>query len=175
MNKLLKLFAVIRKLIEPLTWKWFQPKDWQNLEDVKKWDDVKDLSPEEFSKVLNEFEYKYDKISGLLDNTQPVTEPQYFFKNLTSDRDCDNWARQWVIYYKYHNIPCQEWIVTNKKHPFTNSHLIAVANEGDGWRLLNYYRYPMTHDTAEEAVADIGSSLSYQDGERLQCLYRDWS
>ena len=175
MEVLLKIFAFIRKLLESKTWQWFQPKNWQSLDDVKKWDDVKDLSPEEYSKVLNEFEYKYDKFCGLLDNTQPVTEPQYFFKNLTTDRDCDNWARQWVIYYKYHNIPCQEWIVTNKSHPFTKSHLIAVANEGDGWRLLNYERYPKAHETVEEAVADIGNCLNYNDDIRLQCLYRDWS
>lgn len=175
MKKLLKIFSTLRKWFEPLTWKLFQPKGWRDLSDTEKWDDVKDLSPEEFSKVLNKYEYKYDKIKGLLDNVQPITEPQFFFKNLTSDRDCDNWARQWVIYYKYHSLPCQEWIVTNKKHPFTKSHLVAVVNEGDGWRLLNYDRYCSTHNTAEEAVADINNWPSYSDEERIQCLYKDWS
>lgn len=174
MEKLLKIFAALRRAFESTTWKWFQPKGWQDLRDVYKWDDVKDLSPNEYSGILNTFEYKYDKIQGLLDNTQPVDEPQYFFKDLTTDRDCDNWARQWVIYYRYHKIPCQEWIVTNRKHPFTKSHLVAVANEGDGWRLLNYYRSPYSFPTVEDALNELDRSPSYPNSERLQCLYRDW-
>lgn len=174
MEKLLKIFATLRRILEPLTWSLFQPKRWRNLPDLEKWDELKDLSPSEFSEALNKYEYKYDKIQGLLDNVQPVNEPQYFFKDLTTDRDCDNWARQWVIYYRYHKCPCQEWIVTNRKHLFTKSHLIAVVNEGDGWRLLNYDRYPNTHKNIEEAISDINSWPSYSDDERIQCLYRDW-
>ena len=161
-------------MFESTTWKWFQPKGWKDLPDIDKWDDIKDLSPEEYSKVLNKYEYKYDKIQGLLDNTQPVDEPQYFFKDLTTDRDCDNWARQWVIYYRYHKKPIQEWIVTNKKHPFTKSHLVAVVNEGDGWRLLNYHRSPNVYETVEEALGELNRSKSYPDSERIQALYRDW-
>ena len=162
-------------MFESTTWKWFQPKGWKDLPDIDKWEDIKDLSPEEYSKVLNKYEYKYDKIQGLLDNTQPVDEPQYFFKDLTTDRDCDNWARQWVIYYRYHKKPIQEWIVTNKKHPFTKSHLVAVVNEGDGWRLLNYHRSPNVYETVEEALGELNRSKSYPDSERIQALYRDWS
>lgn len=161
-------------MFESTTWKWFQPKGWKDLPDIDKWDDIKDLSPEEYSKVLNKYEYKYDKIQGLLDNTQPVDEPQYFFKDLTTDRDCDNWARQWVIYYRYHKKPIQEWIVTNKKHPFTKSHLVAVVNEGGGWRLLNYHRSPNVYGTIEEALGELNRSKSYPDNERIQALYRDW-
>ena len=177
MNRLLKFFAWLRRLFESKTWKWFQPKGWENLKDIMLWDDVKDLPPEQFSDVLNQFNYKYDKYSGLLDNTHPIDKPQYFFKELTTDRDCDNWAREWVAYYKYHNMPAQEWIVTNRKHPFTKSHLIAVANEGDGWRLLNYSRYPQAHDSVEGAIEDIKDFNSgvYSEDNRLQCLYRDWS
>ena len=161
-------------MFESTTWKWFQPKGWKDLPDIDKWEDIKDLSPEEYSKALNKYEYKYDKIQGLLDNTQPVDEPQYFFKDLTTDRDCDNWARQWVIYYRYHKKPIQEWIVTNKKHPFTKSHLVAVVNEGDGWRLLNYHRSPNVYETVEEALGELNRSKSYPDSERIQALYRDW-
>ena len=161
-------------MFESTTWKWFQPKGWKDLPDIDKWEDIKDLSPEEYSRVLNKYEYKYDKIQGLLDNTQPVDEPQYFFKDLTTDRDCDNWARQWVIYYRYHKKPIQEWIVTNKKHPFTKSHLVAVVNEGDGWRLLNYHRSPNVYETVEEALGELNRSKSYPDSERIQALYRDW-
>ena len=174
MERLLKIFAALRRMFESTTWKWFQPKGWKDLPDIDKWDDIKDLSPEEYSKVLNKYEYKYDKIQGLLDNTQPVDEPQYFFKDLTTDRDCDNWARQWVIYYRYHKKPIQEWIVTNKKHPFTKSHLVAVVNEGDGWRLLNYHRSPNVYETVEEALGELNRSKSYPDSERIQALYRDW-
>lgn len=177
MERLLKIFAWLRRQLESVTWKWFQPKGWKDLNDILLWDEVKDLRPDRFSTVLNQFEYKYDKFYGLLDNTQPVDDPQYFFKDLSTDRDCDNWAREWVAYYKYHNKPVQEWIVTNKKHPFTKSHLIAVVNEGDGWRLLNYWRYPKTHDTVEQAIEDIKdfNDGTYSNENRLQCLYKDWS
>lgn len=177
MEKLLKLFAKLRLLLESLTWKLFQPKDWKNLRDIELWEEARELPPEKFSTVLNQFEYKYDKCCGLFDNTHPVTEPQYFFKDLSSDRDCDNWAREWVAYYKYHGKPVQEWIVTNKKHPFTMSHLIAVVKEDDGWRLLNYWRYPHAHETIEEAIDDIDqfNNGNYSKDTRLQCLYKDWS
>lgn len=179
METILRFVACLRRLFEPLTWRWFQPKDWEKLPDLDKWEDVRDLSPSAFSRLINGFKYTYnwDKLRGLLDNSQPLDKPQFFFKDLTTDRDCDNWARIWSSYYTYHNIPVQEWIVTNTKHPFTQSHFVAVANEGDGWRLLNYVRYDKTHTSPECAIADIKTwnSGNYADDIRLQCLYKDYS
>ena len=56
MNFLLDLVVKVRGFIEPLTWKLFSHKDWESLEDLGSFDDIKDLSPEEFSKSINAFD-----------------------------------------------------------------------------------------------------------------------
>ena len=175
MNFLLDLVVKVRGIIEPLTWKLFSHKDWESLEDLGSFDDIKDLSPKEFSKSINTFDYKYDPINGLLDYSFPFDKPQYFFKNLPWGRDCDDWARIWSIYYNRKGVPVQEWVVTEKEHPFTKSHFIAVAKEEDGWHLLNYNRYPKGHETPEEAINDIeGWNNGYYEEFRLQSRYKEY-
>lgn len=178
LNCILKFFAILRRIFEPITWLLFKPRNWKKLKDLDNWDEVKNLSPEDFSDLINseKYPYRWDKAKGLLDNVNPVGKPQYFFKDLSTDRDCDNWARVWVAYYKNHNKLIQEWIVTSKKNPFKKAHLVAVVKEDGGWRLLNYYRYREAHNTPEEAIADISSwnSGAYNEEDRLQCLYRKY-
>ena len=176
MKRILKIIARIRRLLEPLTWKLFQPKNWESLPDLDKWEEVRELSLRAFSNRINSYEYKWDGIHGLLDNSHPIDKPQFFFKELKSGRDCDNWARIWVSYCIYHKIPVQEWIVTNKKHPFTKSHFVAVCKEGNKYRLLNYGASLYTYSTVEEALDDLNTwnSGDYAKDVRLQCLYAEY-
>ena len=175
LNLILSIVVRIRAIIEPITWKLISPKNWESLEEMGNFDELKNLSPEDFSKAINKVEYKFDPILGLFDYSFPLDKPQYFFKNLPWGRDCDDWARIWSIYYKNKGIPVQEWVITEKEHPFTKSHFIAVAKEEDGWHLLNYNRYPTGHETLEDAIDDIqGWNRGYYKESRLQSRYKEY-
>lgn len=175
LNLILSIVVRIRAIIEPITWKLISPKNWESLEEMGNFDELKNLSPEDFSKAINKFEYKFDPILGLFDYSFPLDKPQYFFKNLPWGRDCDDWARIWSIYYKNKGVPVQEWVITEKEHPFTKSHFIAVAKEEDGWHLLNYNRYPTGHETLEDAIDDIqGWNRGYYKESRLQSRYKEY-
>lgn len=174
MTLILKLILALRKIFEKFLFDSFAPKNWESLPDLDKWDDVKELNPSQFDWKINSYKYKSDQLSGLLDNSHPVDKPQYFFKDLPYARDCDDWSRTWVSYYLYHGKEIQEWVVTNKKHPFTMSHFIAVVKDDEGYRLLNYHRYTACHPTPEDAIRDINewNSGNYNDAVRLQACYK---
>ena len=176
MEFILKVVLKIRRLFEKLAFRCFAPKNWENLPDIDKWEDVCDLSPSQFDWKINSYKYKSDKFSGLLDNSYPLDKPQYFFKDLPYARDCDDWARVWVQYYLRRGNVIQEWVVTNKKHPFRESHFVAVVKDTDGWRLLNYRRYSKQHPTPEDAIRDIQgwNGDNYNDGVRLQAMYKEY-
>ena len=72
LNLILDIAVRIRAIIEPLSWRLFSPKNWESLEDLGDFEEVKDLSPIEFSKAINRFDYKFDPISGLLDFSFPL-------------------------------------------------------------------------------------------------------
>ena len=176
MTFMLKLILILRRIFEKALFDKFAPKNWRDLPDLDDWNKVKELSASQFDWKINAYKYQSDQLAGLLDNSHPLDEPQYFFKDLPYARDCDNWSRVWVQYYIYHGKECQEWVVTNKKHPFKKSHFIAVVKDDEGWRLLNYHRYPMQHETPEEAIADIcgWNHGDYDDDVRLQACYRTY-
>ena len=170
---ILKIVCKLRKFFEKHLFDLFAPKNWEQLPDLDKWGRVRELLPENFSNEINKYPYQSDRIFGLFDCSHPVDKPQYFFKDLPYARDCDDWSRVWVAYYLYHGKEVQEWLVTNKNHPFTRSHFVAVVKEAEGYRLLNYYRYPATHPTPEEALDDLElwNGDTYSKENRLQCLY----
>ena len=174
---ILKLILAIRRNLEKKTFESFAPVNWQSLPDLDKWEDVRELNPSQFDWKINSYKYKSDKLSGLLDNSHPLDQPQYFFKDLPYARDCDDWSRIWISYYLYHKKECQEWVVTNKKHPFTYSHFVAVVKEDGGWRLLNYKRYPKVHPTPEDAINDISdwNGGDYAPAVRLQAMYKAYT
>lgn len=174
MNFLFKFIVMLRRLFEPLTWRLFRVKKWQDLPNLMNWDELKLLNPTTFSQKINTLDYKWDPIKGLLDHSFPLDCPEYFFKDLPSGRDCDDWARIWVCYYSYKKYEVEEWVVTTKKHPFTSSHFVAVVKDINGYRLLNYSRSNNTYATAEEALDELSTwnSGEYKNENRLQCLYR---
>ena len=174
MKALFKFIVKLRKFFEPLTWRLFKVRNWKDLPDLMKWDDLKVLNPTSFSQKINTLDYKWDPIKGLLDHSFPLDCPEYFFKDLPSGRDCDDWARIWVCYYLYKHYSVEEWIVTTKNHPFTNSHFVAVVKDTGGYRLLNYRRSNKAYLTVEEALDELSTwnNGEYKKENRLQCLYR---
>lgn len=175
-KSILKIVLKLRYAFEKQIFKALAPNRWEELPDLDKWESVRELNPSAFDWKINSYKYKSDKFSGLLDNSHPLSKPQFFFKDLPFGRDCDNWSRVWVQYYLYHRFNCQEWLVTNKKHPFTKSHFVSVVEENNGFRLLNYKRYPLVHETVEEALDDLENwnNGDYNKDVRIQIMYKSY-
>ena len=177
--KFLKVFLL--KVIAGLRWKlegWFfkrrAPKNWQDLDDIMNWREAIALDERSFDFLINGMEYKSDPIKGLMDYSFPINKPEYFFKKLPFGRDCDDWARIWSAYYRFHHKVVEEWIVTTTKHPFKDSHFVAVVHEGDKFRLLDYSRWGL-RDSAKEAVQSIGGHWEkYALDTLLAVRYHTW-
>lgn len=176
METILKFICALRKIFEKKLFGLFAPTGWKDLPDIDKWENLRELPPAKFNEAINKYPYLSDKYCGLLDCSHSIDDPQYFFKDLPYARDCDNWSRIWASYYVYHGKEVQEWVVTNKRHPFTKSHFVAIVKDTKGYRLLNYERYPKVHETPEEALNDLEgwNGGAYNSDVRLQCKYTEF-
>lgn len=174
MTFILKIVAMLRLLLEKHFFKHRAPKDWEELEDLDNWRDVFDLDSDSFDYVINQYKYKPDAMQGFLDYSFPIDRPEYFFKDLPFGRDCDDWTRVWCAYCNYHKQVVEEWIVTSKKHPFKNSHFVAVVHEDEGYRLLDYHRFGLW-PTVESAVASLCSHWTIYDPDSMIAVrYKVW-
>ena len=101
--------------------------------------DEYDCDMQTFKKKIMEFPYKSDPLGGFIDY---VAEPDDFWKkDRTYGRDCDDWARMWSIWGVYHGFIATEWIVCNPKKLFKTMHVITVLEKNGEWYLMNYYAY----------------------------------
>ena len=123
--------------------------------------EVYKLSAEEFSKKLNEMDYKADPLGGLIDY---VADPDKFFDPKRKfGRDCDDWARQWTIWGLHHDYIAEEYIVYNPKHPFKTMHVVTLLWKDAGCYLANYYLYG-PFQSNEDALDYLKNYKSYKDG-----------
>lgn len=123
--------------------------------------EVYKLSAEEFSKKINEMDYKADPIGGLIDY---VADPDQFFdKNRKSGRDCDDWARQWSIWGHHNGYIAEEYIVYDPKRPFNTMHVITLLWKNGNCYLANYYLYG-PFDSMEKALDYLRNYKSYKNG-----------
>lgn len=172
---ILLIVARIRLKMEKRFFKHRSPKDWEELEDLENWNDVRDLDSDSFDYVINRLPYKSDAMQGFMDYSFPIDKPEYFFKNLPYGRDCDDWTRVWCSYCKYHKQVVEEWIVTTIRHPFKDSHFVAVVHEDNGFRLLDYHRWNLK-PTVEQAVASVCDHWTSYDPENLLAVrYKTWT
>lgn len=124
--------------------------------------DKMNLSMFDFCKQLNSMEYRYDKLHGLLDN---VADPDTFFDEKDSDRDCDDWARLWSWWLVYNGYETTEYCVTNPTNlitTFTTMHAITIGHKDNEWWLMNYYYYG-PFKSEEEALNYMKNFNSYKD------------
>lgn len=175
MNMVLWLVAKLRLALEGFFFKRRSPKNWQELEDIENWNEVRDLDSDSFDYVINQMQYKADAMQGFLDYSFPIDKPQYFFKDLPYGRDCDDWTRVWCAYCLYHRQVVEEWIVTTTAHPFKESHFVAVVHEDNGYRLLDYHRWELK-PTVEDAVASLCNHwTTYDPANLLAVRYKVWT
>ena len=168
------IVARIRLKLERRFFKRRSPKGWEELEELDNWRNAFSLDSDSFDYVINRLPYKSDAMQGFLDYSFPIDRPDYFFKNLPYGRDCDDWTRIWCAYCNYHNQVCEEWIVTTQRHPFKNSHFVAVVHEDEGYRLLDYHRWNLK-PTVEDAVASVCDHWTIFDPENILAVkYKVW-
>lgn len=119
------------------------------------------LPADEFSKKINEMEYKADPIGGLIDY---VADPDLFFDSKRKfGRDCDDWARQWSIWGYHNGYVAEEYFVYNPKRLFRTAHVVTLLWKNGNCYLGNYYLFgPFYSD--EEALRYLKNYKSYQDG-----------
>lgn len=115
---------------------------------------------DDFSKRINEFPYKSDPLGGLIDY---VDHPDNFFdKDKTEGRDCDDWARMWSIWGALHEYKAIEWIVCNPNRMFKTMHVITTLEDGRKCYLMNFRPYG-PYLTVDEALDKMRSFESYKE------------
>ena len=127
MTIILRVIARIRSHLNP-------PKLPKDVEKFKR--EMASLSIDEFQKFLLSHEYKSDAIGGLIDKTE--TWEHFIDKTIKHGRDCDDFAAAWRLWLLYNGYEVATVIITSPKHPFTSSHVIAVAEKDGKYTLCNY-------------------------------------
>ena len=122
-----------------------------------------DCSMDEFSAKINKLEYKQDQLGGLIDT---IGHPDRFFdESITYNRDCDNWARIWSLWFKFKNYYSCEYVCanpTNLKTLFKSLHVVTVGRVDEDWYLLNYHNYGPFR-SRENALEYLTRFPSYSD------------
>lgn len=161
---IMKIYAGIRRsknpLVLPVADSWYT--------------DYSKFTMAKFSKFLNSFKYKADKIGGLIDRNE--TFEHFIDDTVTSDRDCDDWARMWSLWGIYNGYRAHEFILLNKRHPFKTAHVITVLEKNGKFYLCNYRNYPVTY-SLEEAVnimkeidLDYSKNMLYVENDTFEPL-----
>lgn len=147
---IMKIYAWIRRKLNPLVLPkaecWFTT--------------YSKMKIQQYSAFVNSFEYKSDKLGGLLDKTE--TFEHFIDKTVETDRDCDDWARMWSFWGIYNGFIAHEFILLNPKHPFKTAHVVTVLEKNDKFTLCNY-KYYKAVGSLEEALDLMRSSPSYVD------------
>lgn len=157
MNSILKfiywIFGVkFRKIYSPviywlLRWTVYRGK-LPNL-----WKDYKNLPMDNFERVLNQYPYKPDFWSGILDST--LQEPDFFFvEDRKYFRDCDDFSKLWFLWATENNFSAWLMIVVDgwkfwRAHKYT---LIRCKNDFGDIVLVTPYRVLRGHPDIETAM-----------------------
>jgi hypothetical protein len=123
-------------------------------------------SMEEMSDKINSMVYLPDRMNGLIDRTD---DPDTFYDaSKVSDRDCDDFARQWSLWGFYNDYDVWECIVLNADKPFSTAHVITILQNiyTKKYWLMNYEPFG-EFDTLEESIQYMKWYPSYKDGELI--------
>lgn len=122
--------------------------------------EVYELPADEFSRKINEMDYKADPLGGLIDY---VAGPDKFFDSKRKfGRDCDDWARQWSIWGYHNGYLAEEYIVYNPKRPFRTMHVVTLLWKDGNCYLGNYHLFG-PFSSQEEALGYLRNYRSYND------------
>ena len=89
---------------------------------------------DDFSALLNSYDYRWDFLRGIADNSPQ--EPDFFFGERGANRDCDAWARMWLWWAQEQGYSAWEVAIANG---ITRLHMITVIERGDKYTLCDYW------------------------------------
>lgn len=124
-----------------------------------------------FFKRINLLPYKADPLRGLLDHT---ADPDTFFDEKESGRDCDDWARVASWWGVFHGYKAKEWVICNPKtirNAFSTMHVITTYEKDGRFWLINYM-YQGPFGSEQEALDYMANYKSYADGN-VTVFYRE--
>ncbi len=114
------------------------------------------MSMKDFEELINSYKYYKDPLWGLLDFT--IQQPDFFFLERKSARDCDDWARMWYRWAKHRSY--EAWEIGISYKIFGAGHMICVF-EKDGLYYLADYRIRGKFDSLEKAVQATGEHAGW--------------
>jgi hypothetical protein len=127
---------------------------------IDKWRIAYALSMQEFSALLNLVVYKKDPLFGLIDYTSNMDK---FFDNKRFARDCDEYARAWVLWGVHNGFNAQEMVVTTMTSVFSDAHVVTILNTDNNYYLCNYTPFG-PFQTFDDALNDLKRWERYADG-----------
>jgi len=124
------------------------------------WQTAYVISMSEFSNLLKTVPYKSDPLFGIIDYTGNM---DIFFEPRTIGRDCDAFARAWVLWGVHNGYNAYEMIVTTTVHPFVDAHVVTILSKDNNFYLCNYEAFgPFT--SFDNALNDLKRWERYADG-----------
>jgi hypothetical protein len=155
LKPLIQCYSVIRKNLNPVKFPDFENKTWEK---------VRNLSPFQFCSWVNSFSYFPDRFHGFLDKTESFEH--FIDLKSRSGRDCDDFARTWVLYGKANGYNTKEAIVSRTFFPF-KFHVVAILEKGGKYTLCDYKNYgPFT--SIDECIENINERWqSYEKGKTV--------
>lgn len=167
----LKLIAIIRRVFERAL---FRPqKNWEELEDICNWLDVRELDGYSFGVTINGLQYQPPKTDNPLRCPFPIDSPQYFFKALSYGREGDAWARIWTAYWLYHDKVVEEWLIASSDRNYRHS--IAIVRSEQGYGLCDF-EFKGYFPTIAEALNAVELSRETNGIDKFIAVkYRTWS
>ena len=156
--------------IRIFTSSWLFKKWYKVSIETERWDKVKLLTMDEFSKEVNSYPYKYDSFGGLLDSSFPSNQPDYFFQELEKGRDCDDYARIWRLWAKHHGMKAEEFVFLDINKPFKTAHVVCIARDIHNKFWLFNYEYYGPFSSFDDVIEKMGES--YTKGDFVYARYQ---
>lgn len=124
----------------------------------------------QFSDLINQQEYQYDPLHGLLDNTYDYNK---FFEERGFGKDCDDWARAWAVWGSLNGYGAKEWVTcscTSIMNALNTMHVITTISKNGRYYLCNYDIYG-PYNSEEEALEVLGCWETHR-VDRITEFYR---
>lgn len=160
----LKLIALARRVKEKF---YSLPKGWEDLNPLARWMDVRYLDSNTFSQVLMQMPYMPKAIEGQARCTFQPKDADYFFRDMKG-RMSEEWARAWVAYWLFHEVPVEEWLVSDVND--TEVKTVAIAKDRLGYALCDY-EFQGYYPTVRDALSDV---MTRTGGTIVATRYRRW-
>ena len=165
MNRLIKLLLfiyvlLIRPFFSRLLYMCFRP--FVTVE-LYRWNLVKNLFLEDFSKEISRIQYHFDPLRGALDFT--IYDPNIYFDTVGSDsswlgRDCDDAAYMWKLYARHHKLEYKTIAVING-FSIRKLHFFVVVKHQDKYRYANYEISREKYDNYTDAINAVCKLMKY--------------